>query len=77
MSKQRVLKELPAVSALLFTGSRYCPDAHIPLSPLSNPPVNNNMPKRLLSGIISRGAVGSNRNLNIPSPCSGMRYEVN
>ena len=60
MSKQRVLKELPAGSALLFAGSQYGPDACIPLpahqrtATLSNSPVNNRLSKRLLSGIIGR-----------------------
>ena len=60
MSRQRVLKELPAGSALLFAGSQYSPDACIPLSAhqrtatLSNPSVNNRLTKRLLSGIIGR-----------------------
>ena len=60
MSRQRVLKELPAGSALLFAGSQYSPDACIPLSAhqgtatLGDPPVNNSLTKRLLSGIIGR-----------------------
>jgi len=60
MSRQRVLKELPAGSALLFAGSQYCLYARTSLSvhqataPVSNRPVNNNIPKRLLSDIIDR-----------------------
>ena len=60
MSRQRVLKELPAGSALLFAGSQYSPDACIPLSAhqgtatLSNPSVNDSLTKCLLSGIIGR-----------------------
>ncbi len=60
MSRQRVLEELPAGSALLFTGSQHCLCAHISLSvhqataPVSNRLVNNNIPKRLLSDIIDR-----------------------
>ena len=60
MSRQRVLKELPAGSALLFAGSQYGPDACIPLSAhqgtatLGDPPVNDSLTKRLLSGIIGR-----------------------
>jgi hypothetical protein len=40
MSRQRVLEELSVLSALLFAGSLYSPDVRIPLSFLSNPPVN-------------------------------------
>ena len=60
MSRQCILKELPAGAALLFAGSQYSPDACIPLSAhhrtaaLSNSPVNNSLTKRLLSGIIGR-----------------------
>lgn len=52
MSRQRVLEELPSGSALLFADSRCCPDAHITLSGLSNPPVNNSMPKAMLYEVI-------------------------
>jgi hypothetical protein len=58
MSRQHVLKELPAGTALLFAGSQYCPDVCILLSAhqgtagLSNPPVNNSLTRRFLSGII-------------------------
>ena len=40
MNRQRVLEEVPFLSALLFAASRYCPGVRIPLSWLSNPPVN-------------------------------------
>ena len=42
MFGQYVLKELPAGSVRLFAG---CPDAHIPLFHLNDPPVNNSLPK--------------------------------
>ncbi len=55
ISGHRVLKDLQkAGPALLFAGSRY----GIPLAPyqettpLANPPVNNSMPRHLLSDII-------------------------
>jgi len=60
MCRQRILKEFPAGSALLFAGSQYSPDACIPLSAhhraaaLSNSPVNNSLTKRLLGGVIGR-----------------------
>ncbi len=40
MSRQRVLEEVPVLSALLFAASQYCSGVCIPLSRLSNPPVN-------------------------------------
>ena len=58
MSRQRILKELPAGAALLFAGGQYSPDAGIPLpahhraATLSNSSVNNSLTKRLLGGII-------------------------
>ena len=60
MSRQCVLEDLPAGLVLLFAGSQYCLCARIPLSvrqataPVSNRPVNNNIPKRLPSDIIDR-----------------------
>ncbi len=37
MSRQRIMKELPAGSTMLFTDSRYLLDARITLSCLSDP----------------------------------------
>jgi hypothetical protein len=45
MIRQRVLEEVPILSALLFAVSLYSPDVRIPLDSLSNPPVNNSVTK--------------------------------
>ncbi len=46
MSRQRVVMELPVVSALLFAGDLYSMVSHYQeSSPASNPPVNNRMGK--------------------------------
>ncbi len=58
ISRQCVLKELPAGPTLLFAGSQHSPDTCIPLfahqkvAALSNPPVNDSLTKHLFSSIV-------------------------